>query len=434
MKIRFEWVAIYFTCLLTGFADGSEVSEHSTAIHSQSRSKTPKDSGILPGWTQLMGNRPSVTAPNEQSGADVLWEDLCNTSPAGANLARLPGSGPNCPEWWVAWNRLRSVFFEKGLRYSQLYPDDPRIYSWMLMTVTWPPLFWADDSQGASMCAKGTPENSIISTDRERRYKNSHMYLREKFLDPTNVFVDREMRCVYLGEELTGDLERVLYSAKRGEIVDASDIAARALDLATMFPHERRYVPYVIRTIFLELGNGAKKAAYMRLAHQSPNRYVRWQAEAASVLRRWRNEPVELPFQNCASEHFTLAEYSGKPVLVSFLSPACSSYVSALQRLNVLHDRFSSQGLQIVSVWFYFDETVTSRIELEEIIQPVRQRWVQRIERIVGDKDQHPLRKTLGILSMPEYILLDREGRMVEVGPTLLFSRNLETMINKLLP
>lgn len=78
-----------------------------------------------------------------------------------------------------------------------------------------------------------------------------------------------------------------------------------------------------------------------------------------TLLGLWqRNQPVPAPlatFTTITGDTFSLTDFRGKPVLITFWATDCASCVKEIPHLISLYDRYHAQGLEIIAVAMYYD-------------------------------------------------------------------------------
>ena len=73
------------------------------------------------------------------------------------------------------------------------------------------------------------------------------------------------------------------------------------------------------------------------------------------ILKPAVNDP-DLIFQTLKGERIALSDISDKPVLVTFWATSCGVCMADLPKLEALHQRYASKGLQMFSVAMPYDD------------------------------------------------------------------------------
>lgn len=104
-------------------------------------------------------------------------------------------------------------------------------------------------------------------------------------------------------------------------------------------------------------------------------------------------------------EEISLSKFRGKPVILFFWTTWCPFCREELKQLNLLHRELSETGAEVLAI------NVGERAEKV-------QRFMQRYSfswKVLLDKDA-TVAGDYGILGVPTYILIDKQGRLVSYG------------------
>jgi thiol-disulfide isomerase/thioredoxin len=102
-----------------------------------------------------------------------------------------------------------------------------------------------------------------------------------------------------------------------------------------------------------------------------------------------------------------LSDLRGKYLLIDFWATWCQSCVAALPDVQRLHEKFGRDGrLTIVSISVDDD-----RAALERFVEEHKLAWLQGY---AGSWRETKLLQTLGISSVPAYLLIDPDGKLIE--------------------
>ncbi len=138
-------------------------------------------------------------------------------------------------------------------------------------------------------------------------------------------------------------------------------------------------------------------------------------------------DPLSLPpFPTIQGDTLSLSDFKGKVVLLDFWYIGCGPCVDALPALQQLQDKYKDQGLVVVGLETFQPDPA----KISRFLQPRDVDYLQCYGSGVKEWSRQ-----MQIQAFPTHFLLDREGRVVEVGsgysPSLM--RQSERRIVKLL-
>jgi len=102
-----------------------------------------------------------------------------------------------------------------------------------------------------------------------------------------------------------------------------------------------------------------------------------------------------------------LSQFSGKPVLIEFMSPICGHCMKMIPKIKELHEKYGDRivFISIAVKWYLTDQQL---VELTaDLIKKYGANWLH-----LGDMDGD-VWTSYGIRGTPTYILLDSEHRVV---------------------
>ncbi len=138
--------------------------------------------------------------------------------------------------------------------------------------------------------------------------------------------------------------------------------------------------------------------------------------------------PIELSLPRLNGERFELASTRGNIVLLDFWATSCAACVDAMPRIDDVYETYNSIGLEIVAI--VFDGT-RNRDRVRRIIdQSDIAGWIV----LDGEKDHARILSDLGIgSSVPQYMLLNRDGTLFASTGEVDMGRNFEALLEEML-
>ncbi len=188
---------------------------------------------VLAGCDQEPGNSTSKTAEiagATTSAADDAWKTLTSS---GVAPDRIPGESSLAYFMrQVETSNIRRR--ELGLEFWSRYPDDPRRYKWLLLTVHMPPYYADDIVTWSENETKLTPNAAPVNTDLLSEWRRKYEAMRDEFWNAPET-TERD-RCILWFGELEQELLRISESMARGEAVEASSVVGDSLEFFRRFP------------------------------------------------------------------------------------------------------------------------------------------------------------------------------------------------------
>jgi thiol-disulfide isomerase/thioredoxin len=149
-------------------------------------------------------------------------------------------------------------------------------------------------------------------------------------------------------------------------------------------------------------------------------------AQARHRLFALRDVAVELKAPTLAGEPFDLRDLRGKIVLVDYWATTCSSCIAAMPRIKAVYDRYRERGFEVLSVCF---DGKAQRKRVERAEKEMGLTWTT----LAADDLRSELKRRYGYESVPQYMLLDRQGRLVAGTSEIDMGRNLEALLEQML-
>ena len=159
---------------------------------------------------------------------DTLWGELVTLSQFE------PDAGSNLNGQLVSVERQKQKFRELGLRFWENHPDDPRRYSWLILTVALPPVFPIDLEQWAANEISLEPNRSSVQLDKHSEWSVLYPELRSALWNAVET-TDRHRRFLWASELKQKLLANRAAMARGEESLDSEDILAEIVAFVTEY-------------------------------------------------------------------------------------------------------------------------------------------------------------------------------------------------------
>lgn len=164
------------------------------------------------------------------TSADSDWAALTSS---GARPQRMPGE--NSLAYFMRQVELADVRRrERGLAFWDAYPDDPRRFKWLMLTVHMPPHYAKDIHAWADNETRPEPNTAAVDTAKLGQWQARYPELRAAFWGSSQI-TDVERRYLWFGE-----LEQALWRARearaRGDGVDTAPLLEDIVSFLTTYP------------------------------------------------------------------------------------------------------------------------------------------------------------------------------------------------------
>ncbi len=156
----------------------------------------------------------------------------------------------------------------------------------------------------------------------------------------------------------------------------------------------------------------AAAAVYGKIVDQFPDAPLTPRAKGAVIRLTSVGKPIPFQGTTIAGKSFSLSQLKGKTVLIQYWATWCEPCKADFAELRRLHERYSKDGFEIVSV--SLDET---REPVAEYLQQNRLPWTHLFAE--GGLESSPLAAQLGVIALPTLIMIDADGKVIDRGMSL---------------
>ena len=138
------------------------------------------------------------------------------------------------------------------------------------------------------------------------------------------------------------------------------------------------------------------------------SRYYRELADIAQSLRSVHQEAIDFTLTQRDKSNFTLSSTRGKYTLIDFWASWCLPCRKAIPLWKKLYTKYKDKGFAVVGV--------SSDRELNDwtrALDEEKMSWVQVVDKFPNENKPAVVTESFGISSLPFYILLNKEGKMI---------------------
>ena len=100
-------------------------------------------------------------------------------------------------------------------------------------------------------------------------------------------------------------------------------------------------------------------------------------------------------------------KWKGKVIVMDFWATWCKPCVAEMPKLKKLYEEYHDRGLEVVGISSDF-----KRAPLTEYVKDNDIRWPQVYVKDLGEKRQTALQKATGVMGIPRYFVIDRDGKL----------------------
>ena len=135
-------------------------------------------------------------------------------------------------------------------------------------------------------------------------------------------------------------------------------------------------------------------------------------------------EPYPFKLTDLNGNEISTDDWKGKVILMDFWATWCGPCVAEMPKLTKLYEEYHDRGLEVVGISFDREQAPLTKYVNDNDI-----RWPQVYVKGLGENRQTALQKTTGVMAIPRYFVIDRDGnlhtdhgrgRLEEIIPKLL--------------
>lgn len=378
-------------------------------------------------WALLFAARAAAEAtakpdPDEalkmSSNAEAVWFQIERLLTYRRSASEL--GYPELPRPLIApYARFESdadhLAFDLGLWFSETFPDDPRCWQW---------LEWALSVQHSvvgvgSRAQPAAPDEQVTARDRAIRFEK----LKRRALSAEAV--PEQLKASILTAGLYATVQAGMIG--RGEPFDWLSATERLAEIGTRYPTANEETLRFLTSILLGGVRKRQPAEAGRLGdllRQSPNPTIRAAATRDVEIERARRVPVGIRFTAMDGREVDTDKMIGRVVLIDFRGVTwCGACRVEEPHLKEIYAKYQACGFEVITITM--EPSPRSRDFVGKYIRERGLVWPHYWD---GRRD-NPIALRFGINAAPEYLLLGKNGLLVEQMRGSGGLKNLEALV-----
>jgi thiol-disulfide isomerase/thioredoxin len=315
-----------------------------------------------------------------------------------------------------------------GLEIWSAHPNDKNLYWWLQSTVS------------TNIPSYYNFASNRFDTDEKAKWDKLYPELKSKYMSYIDKEVSQEERVPKKFEferaELAGDIRyhQLLFQAT-GRKFDLSGYVAPIIRLIEKAP-TRNYLGSTLLGIpqqFLNhpddygLNEGEIVVFLKALKGANIAELSEW-VDGKFQMLNLKEQPLQLSFQSVDGKLIDIHQMKGKIILIDFWATWCSTCLAYMPTIRELYNKYHDQGLEVISI------SINKNAEKEQVLAAEKKLNVSWPLGIIGDeKLKNDIWKKFAFNFVPQLILLDKNGKLIENNGKLMNEITLNGLLKKIL-
>jgi thiol-disulfide isomerase/thioredoxin len=318
------------------------------------------------------------------------------------------------------------MFRDWGIEFWKRFPNDPRRFYWFLETSIYQPGYFANLRDGAT--ARVNNKRVVaLDTLAKNEWESLYTQFLKEFLASTEVES-------YHKNTLRSELGPYLFNHFINSYRDKLNVKAY-VDKVTSFAN--KYGPDDIlgylKIIYSDRNNFGLDDKdiedYITLLKKTNYPEFHTVGNQIQHLVELYRTPFQLSAKSTAGKQIDLKDYKGKLVLLDLWSLGCVTCIEKMPEFKAVYQKYKDKGFEIISACFYNGKDIEGILAVHEKIGA---NWpLILLDRKVG-KLGGKFRETYGFYTVPQLLLLDEDGKLIQYQGDMLFVKGgLEKIVKK---
>ena len=151
-------------------------------------------------------------------------------------------------------------------------------------------------------------------------------------------------------------------------------------------------------------------------------------ADGNSRMLKLKEQALEFSFQTVEGIPVDLRKMRGKVILIDFWATYCSSCLAYMPTIKEVYHKYHDKGLEVLSI------SINKNSEKEQVFAAEKKMNVSWPLAIIGgEKVQKDIWKRFAFQGVPQLLLLDKNGKLIENNGKLMDERTLNELLKEVL-
>lgn len=384
---------------------------------------------------KLVADRGSIIGKIIRERGDYLTYSYTNSTEIGKIWMSLPKpSGRTSTALSrIAFYHDRLVAYRKyrdiGVKLWHQYPDHEQRFRWLLGSAYQPGMDYPKSFVDA-LWQKSSYWMTAIEVDKraEVEWQKNYAALRQAFWnDPETT--DQQRSAIRGAELRAGMLAAEIAWRNRQDSTLSKELLANIQEYCSEYGESLNALT-LASSILREYKNHGlsdeELVAFFEPIRRADNEKLQKVAEAASNQLRLKMAKFDLTAPTMDGRPFSISDLRGKIVLVDHWTTRCGSCINAMPRLHKVYQQYKEKGFEVVSICYNGNE---QRKKVSRLKEDMGLTWPT----LAGDGLWENISEKYGYVGVPQFMLLDREGKLVAGTGEVDMGRNLPALLDKML-
>lgn len=324
-------------------------------------------------------------------------------------------------------------YIKAGLKFCLDFPNDPRKVDWYKNITGMgfsTPKFWKDVDEGAKASSLSEFYETPVDWEAYNAWEKQRLKIRELIMADAKVPA-ADKQTIREGDMISGLFsaynlshikDKKLYLQKISKLFKDAFAGLKADDNYSILKLYLSWLP--LNSNKLGLSPEDLGSFYYQFKNSRNAEINKW-ANQQLTLMALQTIPFELKHTTIDGQEIDLTKLRGKVVLLDFWSTSCSVCIARMPAIKAVYDKYKNEGFVVISAAY---NPMIDKERIEAIHHKIGADWPLMI--IGGDGASsgvvaaNSLGKKIwqkyGFSSVPQLLLLDKEGKMAMYNGALL--------------